>query len=302
MLNNKNPAVLFDRLLLRSKRARAYNNFAQHDFIFKRATLNLIERLKDIIKSFPNTVVCGSRVDPEFFQELKNVTNTETLINIDLTNDFFGNIPTNSYVIADEETLPFGKNTIDLFLSILNLHSINDLPGALAQIHYSLKPDGLLLASLFGGETLYELRQAIMQAEMKLYNGVSPRVFPFTTKQQLGALLQRTHYALPVVDSDKITVTYPDLKTLLGDLKGMGESNIILERSKLPVSKKFFDLTEQIYFENFSDKDERLEATFEIIYITGWAPHKSQQKPLEPGSASLDLIDILEKSRSDLPH
>lgn len=196
-------------------------------------------------------------------------------------------------VVADEEFFPFAAGSLDLVLSNMTLHTVNDLPGALIQIKRSLRADGLFLAALFGGETLHELRACLMEAEAEIRGGISPRIAPFADKQQAGGLLQRAGYALPVVDSEILTVTYPSLLALMRDLKGMGEGNALAHRDKTYRGKKLFMRAEEIYRDRYCEGDGRLRATFEILFIIGWAPHDSQQKPLRPGSAEHSLAEAL---------
>lgn len=193
----------------------------------------------------------------------------------------------------DEEFLPFKSQSLDVLTSNLRLHAVNDLPGALTQIRQALKPDGFFLAAMFGGETLYELRESLTHAELAIKGGVSPRVFPFADKQQMGALLQRAGFALPVVDSDILTVTYENMFALMHDLRGMGEGNMIAARDKRNPGKRLFMEAARYYDEHFKEPDGRIRASFEIIFLAGWAPHESQQKPLKPGSADTSLTEVL---------
>ncbi|MGH1403468.1 MAG: methyltransferase domain-containing protein [Alphaproteobacteria bacterium] len=197
------------------------------------------------------------------------------------------------YIQASEEFLPIAPQSLNLVTSNLTLHTVNDLPGALLQIRQSLKEDGLFIASLFGGETLHELRTVMTDVELSLYNGISPRISPFADKPQMGDLLFRAGYNLPVIDSEIITVTYDNIFKLLHDIKGMGESNTILKRSKTPVNKQFFMRVAELYHERYAEADGRICASFEVIFLLGWAPHKSQQKPLRPGSAKNSLAEAL---------
>mgnify|MGYP003638206561 FL=1 len=198
-----------------------------------------------------------------------------------------------AYVQASEEFLPIAPQSMDLILSNLNLHTVNDLPGALLQIRNALKADGLFMAAMLGGETLHELRKILTDIELNTSGGISPRIAPFADKQQMGDLLQRAGFALPVVDSDIITVTYDNVFKLFHDLRGMGENNSIAERNKQFVSKDFFMRTAQAYHDQFAQSDGRIVASFEIIFLLGWSPHESQQKPLRPGSAEHRLADLL---------
>ena len=269
MVENPNNIFIFDRNQLRNRRKRAAKTIENYSFLIDWTNQQLTDRLQDIKRSFPVQLQMNAQ---------KWQINTEN---------------TPHHITADEELPPLKPESLNLIQSTLNLHSVNDLPGTLLQIRQSLKPDGLFLAAMFGGETLHELRQAFMETELKLKGGVSPRIFPFADKQQTGALLQRAGFSLPVVDSEIITVTYKNMFKLLEDLRGMGEGNIIHERSRTNPGKQFFMDAAEHYAQNFSDKEGRIKASFEIIFMIGWAPHQSQQKPLRPGSAQTRLSKAL---------
>lgn len=271
--------VVFDRDLIAYRRLRAASKISSHDFLFQWAQRNLSDRLIDINRSFDLGVELGAR------SALKQHDKVSNLFTLDLVGD--------ADVIASEEFLPLKSKSLDLVLSNLNLHTVNDLPGALIQIQRALKDDGLFLACMLGGETLHELRSVMSDVELELYGGVSPRVAPFADKPQMGDLLQRAGFALPVVDSDILTVTYDHVFKLMEDLRGMGESNSLDQRSKTPVGKEFFMRVAQVYKDKFSESDGRIVASFEVIFLLGWAPHDSQQKPLRPGSAKNSLADAL---------
>jgi SAM-dependent methyltransferase len=196
-------------------------------------------------------------------------------------------------VVADEEALPFRDASLDLVVSVLALQFVNDLPGALVQIRRALKPDGLLLAAMVGGESLVELREAFAQAEAEVESGVSPRVAPFADLRDLGALLQRAGFALPVTDVDRVTVRYASPLALMHDLRRMGAANALTERRRTPLRRSTLRRLVEIYAEKFADPDGRVRATFEIVWLSGWAPHQSQQQPLKPGSAKTRLADAL---------
>jgi SAM-dependent methyltransferase len=196
-------------------------------------------------------------------------------------------------VAGDEEALPFAGETFDLVVSAMALHWSNDLPGTLVQIRRALKPDGLLLCSLVGGETLHELRECLALAEAEIAGGASPRVAPFVEVRALGSLLQRAGFALPVTDVDRLTVRYSNLTGLLNDLRAMGAANALTERSRIPLRRAVLARTTELYAERFADPDGRLRATFDLMWISGWAPHTSQQQPLKPGSAKQRLADAL---------
>jgi NADH dehydrogenase [ubiquinone] 1 alpha subcomplex assembly factor 5 len=283
--------VIFDRRQVRANRLRAAADLSKNSFLFDWAMKNLIDRLGVVRRRFPLALQIGARSSPEHTNALAEAAESEQVIVMDheaVVARYKG-----WRVAADEESLPFAPQTFDLAVSPLSLHTVNDLPGALIQIRRCLKPDGLFLAALPGERTLHELRECLMQAELETSGGVSPRVAPFADKQQMGSLMQRAGFALPVVDSEIVTVTYQDLRGLLADLRGMGESNAVAARSRAFSGKKLWREAGRLYREKFAESDGRLPATFEIIFLIGWAPHESQQKPLRPGSAQKSLAEAL---------
>jgi SAM-dependent methyltransferase len=196
-------------------------------------------------------------------------------------------------LVGDEENLPFAPESFDLAVSALSLQSLNDLPGALLQIRRALKPDGLFLGCLLGGRTLQELRTALAVAETEMSGGISPRIAPFADVRDMGGLLQRAGFALPVADSEPLTVRYASMFALMADLRAMGATNALEMRLRKPPRRELFLRAASVYAERFADPDGRLRATFEMIFVSGWAPHESQQKPLQPGSAKMRLADAL---------
>jgi len=196
-------------------------------------------------------------------------------------------------MLDDSETLLATPGEYDLVVSQPILHAVNDLPGVLVQIRRTLKPDGLFLGAMFGGDTLTELRQSLAAAELETANGISPRVAPFGDVRDLGGLLQRAGFALPVADMERTTVRYCDLAGLVRDLRVMGETNVLAERSRKPMSRAMLSAAAQYYAQHFADPDGKLRATFDVVYLTGWSPHESQQQPLKPGSARARLADAL---------
>jgi SAM-dependent methyltransferase len=196
-------------------------------------------------------------------------------------------------VAGDEEALPFRVESLDLVVSALALQFIGDLPGTFAQIRRALKPDGLFLAAFLGGDTLTELRASFAAAEAELTGGASPHVAPFAELRAVGSLLQRAGFTLPVVDDERVIVRYPDAIALMRDLRAMGASNALTERARRPLRRSVLFRAAEIYGESFADGDGRIRATFDIISLSGWAPHQSQQKPLRPGSAKMRLADAL---------
>jgi SAM-dependent methyltransferase len=298
--NTLPPQVrIFDRRLLRARRSRASHDLRAHDFLLREIAERIADRLSDIARGFPLALDLGAR-DGILARTLKGRGGIETLIQSDTA-------PANAkralkagpVVVLDEETLPFKDQGLDAVLSNLTLHWVNDLPGALAQIRSSLKPDGLFLASLFGAGTLAELRTALMEAELAETGGASPRVSPFADLRDAAGLLQRAGFALPVADLDTVTVTYGDFFALLHDLRGMGEANALLDRLKRPTRRTVFARAAAIYQERFADAQGRLPATFQVLFLTGWAPHESQQQPARRGSGKTSLKDILGNRREN---
>lgn len=283
--------AVFDRDRVACMRVRACSGFAKHNFLFEWAGGELFDRLAYIKRTYPRAVVLGARSPLPHAGQWKETIGD--LFVMDLLPSLRRYCPDAAYLAGDEEFFPFASNSLDLVLSCLGLHMVNDLPGALVQIRRSLKPDGLFSGAMFGGETLHELRACLMEAESEVRGGISPRVAPFADKQQAGSLLQRAGYALPVVDSEILTVTYDSAFRLMDDLRGMGEGNAILVRDRVWPGKAFFARAAEIYQNRYAEPDGRIRASFEILFLSGWSPHESQQKPLRPGSAETSLAEAL---------
>ncbi|KSB89221.1 SAM-dependent methyltransferase [Caulobacter vibrioides] len=286
--------LLFDRALLRARLDRAAPNFGQAGFLKARAAGDAVMRLEAILREFPVAVDLGSR-DGAFraaLSESDAAAKIGLLIDTDLSARMLAGRG-GAVVVADEERLPFGDETLDLVVSTLALHWTNDLVGALIQIRRALRPDGLFIGALFGGATLTELRQSLMAAEDEIAGGVSMRVSPFADTVDAAGLLQRAGFTLPVADVDRVKVRYAHPIALLQDLRRMGETSVLLDRSRKPLTRKLLFRALEIYQERFAEADGRVPATFEIVTATGWAPHESQQKPLRPGSAKMRLADAL---------
>jgi SAM-dependent methyltransferase len=283
----ENP-MIFDRALLRSRRRRAAA-LGPATFLLDRVAGDLAERLATVLRRFELAVDLGTPGDA-VRTALARLESVGKIVAADVMPDATrGEI----VVAADEEALPFGDATLDLVVSALALQFVNDLPGVLVQIRRALKPDGLLLAALLGGETLTELRQSFAEAESDIEGGVSPHVAPFADLRDLGALLQRAGFALPVTDVDRVTVRYDSAFGLMHDLRRMGATNALLARRRTPLKRATLQRMAEIYAERFADEDGRLRATFEIVWLSGWAPHPDQQQPLKPGSAKARLADAL---------
>jgi len=286
-----NEMTIFDRRLVRARRDRAAVNFDEFDFLFREVADRLADRLLDITRAFPVALELGCHTGG-LKRVLAGRGKIETLVQCDLSENM-ARRANELAVIADEEVLPFEGPCFDLVLSNLSLHWVNDLPGALAQANRCLKPDGLFLGAILGGDTLHELRDCLMQAELRLCGGFSPRLSPFAQVRDVGALLQRAGFSLPVTDSDVITVTYQNAFQLMSDLRGMGETEATFARPKQFTRRELFLQAANLYQERYGTIDGRISATFEVIYMHGWSPHDSQQKPLRPGSAKTRLADAL---------
>lgn len=276
--------LVFDRPLVRRRLERALRS-GYADFLLSRAVEDLDERLIPILRPFTLALDVGTPTNAAAGL-LRRTGRSEEVLRV-------APVPEPGAIAGDEESLPVSGGRFDLAVSLLSLHSVNDLPGALVQIRQALKPDGLFIGALLGGATLTELRQAFTQAEAELEGGVSPRVAPFADVRDLGGLLQRAGFALPVADSDILRVRYGDPFALMRDLRQMGLTNALVHRRKTPLRRTTLMRAAAIYAERFADPDGRLPATFEIVWLSGWAPHESQQKPLRPGSAKMRLADAL---------
>jgi SAM-dependent methyltransferase len=277
MATNPNIApVLFDRALLRARRSRA-SRFGPATFLLDRVAEDMAERLHAVLREFKNAADVGTPNDRVSDALLERV---DQLARIDLPD-------------LESEPLPLQPESLDLILSALAFQFINDLPGVLAQIRRALRPDGLFLAAMIGGDTLTELRQSFASAEAECEGGVSPRVAPFADLCDIGALLQRAGFALPVVDSDRVVVDYPDAWKLMRDLRAMGETNASTLRHRHFTRRTTLMRAAEIYRARFGDKGGRIPAAFEIATLTAWAPHDAQPRPLRPGTAETRLADAL---------
>ncbi|MBZ9889254.1 class I SAM-dependent methyltransferase [Mesorhizobium sp. BR1-1-3] len=261
------------------------------DFLMRRTAEDLAERLGAVERRFGKAAVlfCQTPAAAETLAESGKVAD---IVRVETDTAFLSG--GDAGLIAPLETVPFEPESLDLAVSLLSLQAMNDIPGMLIQIRRALRPDGLFLGAFAGAGTLFELRESLLAAETELYGGASPRVAPFTDVRDAGALLQRAGLALPVADVETVTVRYASLFNLIADLRAMGETNALTDRSRRPGSRKLFARAAEIYAERFSDPDGRVRASFSIVWMSGWAPDASQQKPLKPGSAKVSLKTILE--------
>jgi SAM-dependent methyltransferase len=278
-----NPAaapVLFDRALLRVRQQRALMQ-GPVTFLLDRIAEDMAERLNAVMRDFKSAAVIGTAGD-QVGGALAG--RFDRYARVDLPE-------------RESEPLPLEAQSLDLVVSALAFQFVNDLPGVLAQIRRALRPDGLLMAAMVGGDTLTELRQSFAAAEAELEGGVSPRVAPFADLRDVGALLQRAGLALPVTDVDRVVVRYDSAFGLMQDLRRMGATNILLERRRMPTRRATMVRMAEIYRDRFADADGRVRATFDIIWLSGWAPHESQPKPLKPGSAQMGLAEAVKRGQ-----
>lgn len=282
-------APLFDTGLARRRLARA-RAAGYADFLLARAAEDLDDRLAVLLRRFPLALDLGTPgpAAARLLAQRPEAAGTLRLAPLPEPAE-----PGYLRAVADPEALPLGPGSVDLAVSLLALQGVNDLPGALIQLRRALRPDGLFLGCLLGGATLTELRQCLGQAESEVEGGVSPRVAPFAAVRELGGLMQRAGFALPVVDAETVTVRYADIFRLLLDLRAMGLTNTLTERRRTPLRRDTLMRAAALYHERFADPDGRVRATFELLWVSGWAPHESQQKPLRPGSAKARLADAL---------
>jgi SAM-dependent methyltransferase len=276
MASNPNAAPkLFDRALLRMRQNRALR-LGPASFLLDRVTEDMEERLHAVLRDFSDVAdiwTPGEALRKPSRERFKSIAQIDP--------------------DSGPETLPLPPQSLDLAVSALAFQFVNDLPGVLAQIRRALKPDGLLLAAMLGGDTLTELRQSFAAAEAECEGGVSPRIIPFADLRDVGALLQRAGFALPVTDVDRVVVRYDHALALMQDLRRMGAGNILVERRRTPTRRATLLRMAQIYRERFADPDGRIRATFDVLWLSGWAPHESQQQPLQPGSAKASLAEAV---------
>ncbi len=287
------PELIFDRRLLRWRKARAAAAMSGYGFLLEHVVTDLAERLSIMQRQFGLGVDLGAH-GAALSQGLMNTGKVTRMLRAASISQLSGAADAAS-VLCDEEALPFAPQSLDLIVSGLTLQLVNDLPGALLQIRQALKPDGLFLAAMLGGRTLEELRAAFASAEIETAGGLSPRVAPFADVRDLGRLLQRAGFALPVADTEVLRVTYPTPLALMRELKAMGASNLLRDRRKVPLRRATLAAAATNYARDFGDAAGRVAATFEIVTLTGWAPHASQQQPLRPGSARGSLAAAVTK-------
>ena len=280
------PSALFDTALARRRLARAQGR-GYAGFLVDRLAEDLDDRLGAVLRRFTSVLDLATPV-PVAARMLAARYPEARHLRLAARPETGGGL-----IVGDPEALPLAAGSLDLAVSLLSLHAVNDLPGTLIQLRRALRPDGLFLGCLLGGATLTELRQSFAQAESEVEGGISPRVAPFAAVREAGGLLQRAGFALPVADTDTLTVRYADPFGLMRDLRAMGMTNVLTERRRTPLRRATLLRTAEIYAERVADPDGRVRATFEVLWLSGWVPHETQQKPLRPGTAKTRLADAL---------
>jgi SAM-dependent methyltransferase len=285
---------IFDSALIVERKRRAIAKADQDaTFLMDRAVDDLVERLSVVERRFEKAVAafCTTPAAAEALRASGKIDNVQR---IEAHAAF---LDRDAGTIAPDDRLPLEAESVDLIVSLLALQETNDIPGALIQVRRALRPDGLFLGALAGAGTLGELRESLLAAETEISGGASPRVIPFADVRDVGGLLQRAGFALPVTDVETFTVRYDTMFGLIRDLRAMGATNALHARSRHPGTRRLFQRAAEIYAERFSDTDGRIRATFSFIWISGWAPHASQQQPLKPGSANVSLATILDSTK-----
>lgn len=286
---------IFDEALIARNRSRARAQKTEGaDFLLELTARELADRLAIVERRFDRAVELfgGSGLTA------KAALATGKIADLERIETDASLLDASSGRVTNFESVPLEPQSVNLILSPLSLHLTNDTPGMLIQMRRALKPDGLLLAAIPGAGTLAELRDVLLAAETEIYGGASPRVVPFADIRDIGALMQRSGFALPVIDEESFTVRYDHIFALMRDLKAMGMANPLIGRSRKPVSRRFFLRAAELYAERYADPDGRIRATFSIVFVSGWSPHESQQKPLKPGSAKMRLADALDPNRA----
>ncbi|MCA0011161.1 methyltransferase domain-containing protein [Mesorhizobium sp. B292B1B] len=285
--------IMETSLWLAHKRRALDHPVGGADFLMRRSADDLADRLGAVERRFSKAAVlfCQTSAAADILAASGKVAD---IVRVEADAAFLGD---SAGLIAPLETVPFEPQSLDLAVSLLSLQAMNDIPGMLVQIRRALRPDGLFLGAFAGAGTLGELRESLLAAETELYGGASPRVIPFTDVRDAGALLQRAGLALPVADVETVTVRYDSLFNLMADLRAMGETSALADRSRRPGTRQLFARAAQIYAERFSDPDGRIRASFSMVWMSGWAPDASQQKPLKPGSAKISLKTVLEQPK-----
>ncbi len=290
--------IIFDKAQIAANRRRALaNRDPKAGFLLDIAAQELAERLAVVERTFEHAVELHGTTGAAARAAMAT-GKVGSLTRVESDIDYAA--PGESFLEAPLEDVPLAPQSANLVIAPLSLHLTNDTPGVFIQIRRALKPDGLFLAAIPGAGTLQELREVLLATEIEMTGGASPRVIPFADVRDVGGLLQRGGFALPVIDAENYTVRYDSIFPLMRDLRAMGMANPLAARSRKPLTRAFFLRAAEIYAERYSDPDGRIRATFSIIYVSGWAPHESQQQPLKPGTAKARLADALKVEEQKL--
>jgi SAM-dependent methyltransferase len=291
---------LFDRKLLRTRRARFAHEVEARGFLLDHVAREIAERIELMLRPFPLALDLGA-YHGVLGKKVAELPSVGAMLYAESAFAFAAMCPRPA-LVCDEDALPIKAASLSLAVSGLALHRVNDLPGALIQIRRALRPDGLFMAALLGAGALIELRQALLAAEAEAESGASPRISPFGDVREYGALLQRAGFALPVTDSETLMLRYANPRKVMRAVRALGGGNVLLARSRKPLARHTLERAEQLYRERYGMPDGSVKASFEIVYLSGWAPDPSQQKPLKPGSAAqrlADALDTTEQSAGD---
>ena len=283
--------ALFDRTLLRRRRARFAHEITAREAVIAHVAQEIADRVSLMLREFPLALDLGA-YHGLLGRAVAALPSVREVVFAESAFAYAAQCPRPA-LVCDEDLLPFKNASFNLIVSGLALHRVNDLPGSLIQIRRALAPDGLFMAAALGARALIELREVLIEAEGEMTGGASPRVSPFGDVSAYGALLQRAGFALPVADSETLTVTYPSPREVMREVRALGGGNVLTARSKAPLPRRILERAEELYLARHGTPDGKVKATFEFVFISGWAPHESQQKPLKPGSAQARLADAL---------
>ena len=292
--------LLFDRRLLRQRRARFVDEIANREVLIAHVAREIAERVDIMLRPFPRALDLGA-YRGLLGRNIAALKSVGEVFYAESVYEYAARCPRPT-IVCDEDLLPFANGVFNLVVSGLALHRVNDLAGSLIQIRRALAPDGLFMAAALGSNALSELRECLLEAEEEIERGASPRVSPFGDVRAYGALLQRAGFALPVTDAEDVTVIYPSPRELMREIRVLGGGNVLTARSKRPLSRRTLARAEELYRTRYGTPDGKVTATFQFVFMSGWAPDPSQQKPLAPGSARARLADALnteERSAGD---
>lgn len=283
--------LLFDRRLLRERRARFAAEIEDREVLIGHVAGEIADRVAIMLRTFPRALDLGA-YHGLLGRTIAELPSVGEMVYAESVLEYARRCPPPA-LVCDEDVLPFKDGAFNLVVSGLALHRVNDLPGSLIQIRRALAPDGLFMAAALGAAALGELRECLLEAEEEVEGGVSPRVAPFADVRAYGALLQRAGFALPVTDTEELEVVYSSPRALMHEIRALGGGNVLTARSRKPLSRRVLARAEDLYRSRYGTADGKIAATFQFVFMSGWAPDPSQQQPLKPGSARSRLADAL---------